>query len=234
MNRENIIFVSGANRGIGLEFFRQLLARDANVIGGYRKASRSQELIKAAERSENGHSCAVDVTDEADVERLRDFIERHFKRLDILINNAGVNIRYDDDLDSITPADLMDNFRANVVGSFRTAAALYPLLARSGTGRIINISSRMGSISESTGKATPYRISKAAVNMLTKNQSLEYKDGGVITVAMHPGWVQTDMGGPQAPLSPQESVAGMLKVIDDLTNNDNGAFLSFQGDVIPY
>jgi NAD(P)-dependent dehydrogenase (short-subunit alcohol dehydrogenase family) len=111
---------------------------------------------------------------------------------------------------------------------------MHSLLAKGSDAKIINISSQMGSIANTSGNATPYRISKAAVNMLSKQQSLAYADDGIVTIALHPGWVQTDMGGAEAPLTTTEAVAKMLAVIDGLTGNDNGAFLGYDGQSLEY
>ena len=92
----------------------------------------------------------------------------------------------------------------------------------------------MGSIETASADSVPYRISKAAVNMLSKNQALSYKDSGIVTIAMHPGWVRTDMGGDQAPLSAEDSARQMLAVIDKLTLSDNGGFLGFDGNTRPW
>jgi len=228
------VFVTGANRGIGLAFVRQLIERGVTVIAGYRNPDRSQELLELADKHDDLHAVAVDVTDETQLEKVRDYIGGTFGRLDILINNAGISIKYDSLIDEIEPDDLMENFRVNVVGPFLTAKILHPLLSNSSGAKIINISSQMGSIEQASKGAIPYRVSKAAVNMLTKNQALSYDGDGIITVALHPGWVRTDMGGSNAPLLPDESAANMIKVIDSLTSKDNGKFLGHDGKSRPY
>jgi len=128
----------------------------------------------------------------------------------------------------------MENFRVNVIGPFLASKTLLPLLTKGKKPKIINISSQMGSIELSSGNSTPYRVSKAAVNMLSKNQALAYIKHGIVTVAMHPGWVRTDMGGPDAPLSPPEAISQMLEVIDKIGKKDNGRFLGFDGKARPY
>jgi NAD(P)-dependent dehydrogenase (short-subunit alcohol dehydrogenase family) len=234
MAHNRIVFVSGANRGIGFEFARQCSRRGDFVVAGYRAVGRSAELLKWAGATGNFFAVQVDVTNENDLGRLRDFIAAKFGRLDLLINNAGINLKYSDPLDKLNPSDLMENFRINVVGPFLTTKALHGLLVKGFNPKAVTISSQMGSIEQSSGYATPYRISKAAVNMLTKNQALAYKKDGLLCVALDPGWVKTEMGGPNAPLRPSESVTNMLRVIDNLTAKDNGAFLGHDGHRRPY
>jgi len=240
MKREKVVFVSGANRGLGLEFVRQIEARGDTVIAGYRLRKGSKSLLKMAEVSDRMLTFQVDVTDPKGVGKLYDFIETRFGKLDLLINNAGIHLQYMTPIDDVDPDDIMENFRVNVIGPFLMAKTLRPLLQNGKNPKIVNISSQMGSIEMSSGNSTPYRISKAAVNMLSKNQALNYIDDGIVTVAMHPGWVRTDMGGPEAPLSPEESISGMLKVIDKLGmidklgKKDNGKFVGFDGKTRPY
>ncbi len=199
MSDTPVVFVTGANRGIGLEYVRQLVARKDMVFAGYRDESRSRDLLAMAQKNDNLETVAVDVTDEAQIEDVRDIIADKFGRLDMLINNAGIQIKYDNIIDDIEPDEIVENFRVNVVGPFLTAKILHPLLAASARPKIVNITSQMGSIEQASGNAVPYRISKAALNMLTKNQAVSYASDGIIAVAMHPGWVRTDMGGSGAP-----------------------------------
>lgn len=231
---DKIVFVSGANRGLGLEFVRQLAARGDIVIGGYRNAAASGELLQLAEQQDNIHAIRVEATDRYDIENVRDFVAAQFDHLDILINNAGIHLKYSTPLDEVEPEEIMENFRVNIIGPFLAGKILRPLLAKSEHPRLINITSQMGSISQSHGNATPYRISKAALNMLSKNQSMEYQNSNIITIALHPGWVKTDMGGVNAPLEPTEAISKMLQVIDNLTPDQNGTFLSYSGQTLEY
>jgi len=230
----NIVFISGANRGLGLEFVRQLSTRGDTVIGGYRKADASGELLKLADERDNVHAVRVEATDRYDIENVKNFIHKQFGRLDILINNAGIHLKYSIPIDELEPDEIIENFRVNVIGPFLTGKILKSLLAKSDNPRLINITSEMGSIARSSGGATPYRVSKAALNMLSKNQSLEYKNSNITTIALHPGWVKTDMGGVNAPLEPPEAIGKMLQVIDSLTPEQNGTFLSYSGETLEY
>ncbi len=122
----------------------------------------------------------------------------------------------------------------NMGGPFLTSQHLYPLLQKASEKKIINISSQMGSIQLSGGGATPYRISKAALNMLTRNQAIEYKKDGISVVCLHPGWVRTDMGGPAAPMTVAESAKKIFQIIETVTLANSGEFISVNGETIPF
>lgn len=231
--KDKTAFVSGANRGIGLALTRELAGQGYSVVAGYRDRSKANELVSDAERL-SVMPVDVDVIDEASLSRLFRFIDERFGYLDLLINNAGVNLRYDALLEDIDWRDIEENFRVNVGGPFLTTQYLYPLMKKSREKKIVNITSNMGSMSNNTGGATPYRVSKAALNMLTSNQASQYKSDGVTVVAMHPGWVRTDMGGQTAPLSAEESASKIAGVIETLTPAKGGQFLSPEGVVLPY
>lgn len=234
MSENTIALVTGANRGIGLEFIRQLAERGTEVIGTYRDEGTSAELLSMAEAKKNVHAVRADVTDEKAVKKTADFIADTFGRLDLLINNAGINIKYKEGLEAVRPDDLAENFRVNVVGPFMCASTLAELLGKSDNARLVNIGSQMGSISRTSGNAVPYRVSKTALNMLTKLQALNYEDKKILVLSLHPGWVQTDMGGKDATLTPRESVGSMLSVIDGMSSEHNGGFYSYTGDALEY
>jgi NAD(P)-dependent dehydrogenase (short-subunit alcohol dehydrogenase family) len=154
--------------------------------------------------------------------------------LDVLINNAGVYGK-EGSLTELDYESLADTFAVNTLGPLRLTAALLPALRRGSARRIIHITSKMGSISDNgMGGSYAYRLSKAAMNMAMRNMHVDLQGEGFVTIAMHPGWVRTDMGGPQAPLRPEESVRGMLNVIDRLKAEDGGRFFSHEGQEIPW
>jgi len=234
MDKNMVVFVTGANRGIGLEFVRQFRKRGYTVIAGYRDPERSSELLGMIEKDDGLTGFVVDVVKPGQLESLRDHISEEIGHLDMLVNNAAINIKYSGSIREVEESDLMESFHVNVVGPFLAANTLHPLLKKSKFPVIINISSAMGSIANADGNAIPYRISKAAVNMLTKSQAINYKDDGIIVAALHPGWVRTDMGGDQATLSTRESVTGMLEVIDGLDKSDIGVFMGYDGNPRSY
>ncbi len=229
---EKVAFVSGANRGIGFQLATQLAAGGYRVVAGYRDEQRSAALL--AQKSDNLHPFNVDVTAEPMLAALRTFIERQFGRLDLLINNAGIHTSRARSVDDLAWADVAHHFDVNVGGAFLATKYLYPLLKNGSGKKIINISSQLGSISRGGGGSIPYSVSKAALNMLTKNLASAFQADGVTVVSVHPGWVQTDMGGSAAPLRPEESAARIIETIQRLSPTQSGAFINYDGSPMPY
>ena len=221
------VLITGANRGIGLEFARQYAADGWHVIGTAREPAQATEL-----RDTGAEVLQLDVTDQQSVERLsRDLGDRP---VDLLINNAGILPR----AATIAETNLDDLSRVlavNTAGPVRVTQAVLPAL-RNGSGKVIvNITSQLGSIANNrSGGFYGYRESKAALNMFTRSLAAELGPDGFICVVIHPGWVRTDMGGPSAPVQPPESVAGMRAVIAELTPEKNGTFWTFQGKPVPW
>lgn len=234
MEIKRTVFISGANRGIGYELVHQMANQHFSVVAGYRDKDRSNRLLNDAQKNSAVLPFQVDVTVETDLEKLQDFIMTKFGHLDILINNAGINVRPDTELNKIDWSDIAVSFMVNVGGPFLTTKYLYPLLLAGKDKKIINVSSKMASITLSGADAMPYRTSKAALNMLTKNQSERYKRDGVAVISMHPGWVRTDMGGDSAHLSSKESARQILQIVNQITISKSGKFLDINGDLLPH
>lgn len=229
-----IAFISGANRGIGYEFARQLGTLGWQVIAGYRSEDKSKALLQDAEKKNNIHPFKVDIIDEKMLKDLADFIKNEFGRLDLLINNAAINPSRSIDINNVSLEEINNAFQVDVVGQLLTARHLYELLRKGKNAKLINISSKAGLISVADSSNVPYRIGKAALNMLNKIQAESYRADNIIVIAMTPGWVRTDMGGSSARLAPEESVAGMLKVIENISMNDAGSFIAYDGERIAY
>lgn len=229
------VFITGANRGIGLELVRQYLVRGAHVFAGCRHPERALEL-NSLQESPSGSLTVfpLDVTNSKAIAHAKDMIAGFSDSLDILYNNAGVGSE-SPPLGRLTEEELVSVFSVNTVAPLMVAQALLPLLQKGARPVIANITSRMGSIDDnSSGGEYAYRASKAALNMINKSLSVDLAGTGVIPVVIHPGWVKTDMGGKSAPLSVTESVNGILKVIDGLTTVDSGRFLAWDGEEIPW
>ncbi|NOZ74466.1 MAG: SDR family oxidoreductase [FCB group bacterium] len=219
--------VTGANRGIGFELVRQLQKHHANTIATARSPQEAVELRKLKVRLE-----ALDITNPASIDRFTGRLNK--TPVDVLINNAGIGI-VDDKFDSLKMGDINRHFQVNCIGTLQVVQALLPFLRRGKRKLVINLSSKSGSISQNVqGTCYGYRASKAALNMLTKNLSIEFASQGFTFILMHPGSVRTDMTGHQAPLSPQESVQGMLQVIQGLGPEDNGSFIDYKGEIVPW
>jgi NAD(P)-dependent dehydrogenase (short-subunit alcohol dehydrogenase family) len=222
--------VTGANRGIGLEFVKQLTARGEEVDATARDPGDAPELQAVALPGVRLRIHRLDVADDASVAAFAEQLAPG--PVDVLINNAGVSGVKGGEL--IDPPDILRVLNVNAVGTLRVVRALLPRL-REGTGRkIVNLTSKLGSIAEATGGRYAYRSSKAAVNMATKLLAEDLRGEGFRTVALHPGWVQTRMGGGAAPVPPEQSIRGMLRIIDGLTAEQSGRTFDFQGREIPW
>jgi NAD(P)-dependent dehydrogenase (short-subunit alcohol dehydrogenase family) len=219
--------VSGANRGIGWEVARRLAARGDRVTPSVRnEATRaSLELAGAAE------PLVFDTRDEAAIHAAAAKLS---EPVDVLIANAGV---YGPQRQSATDMDfdgVLDLFNINTLGPLRTAQAFLPLLRKSRNPRIVFISSAMGSMALAGSNNIGYRAAKAALNKFMQGLAEDLHEQGVTVISMHPGWVRTDMGGPNAPLSVEESAAGVIKTIDALTLEQTGSFLNYRGETVAW
>ncbi|HVI59641.1 MAG TPA: SDR family oxidoreductase [Luteimonas sp.] len=228
--------VTGANRGLGLEFVRQLLARGDRVVAACRQPGRATALnALAGAHPGRLHVLPLDVADpksQAALAAELPLVLGDDGRLDLLVNGAGV-LHSGERFGRVTLAILDDSFRTNAAGPLLLAQALAPLLADGA--RVANLSSELGSIADAGRFGTPsYCISKAAQNMASVLLAHALRERGIVVVALHPGWAQTDMGGPQATLPPADSVRGMLAVIDGLGEADSGSFRDWRGGTLPW
>lgn len=233
------VLITGANRGIGLEFVRQLLARGDRVVATCRHPGKATALnTLSGEYPGRLHVLPLDVADA----RSRETLARELPLtgsgadalppLDLLINNAGV-LHTGERFGQLSDANFDDSFRINASGPLLLTQALAPQLADGAT--VANISSILGSLASTERFGTPsYNVSKAAQNMATRLLADALRGRGIRVVALHPGWVQTDMGGDGAQIAAPESVAGLLRVLDGLQAADNGGFLDWRGQTVPW
>jgi NAD(P)-dependent dehydrogenase (short-subunit alcohol dehydrogenase family) len=221
------VLVTGANRGLGLEFARQYKEAGWHVIGTARDPEDAKELEALGVRV-----MQLDVADQHSVAQLAAALGD--EPIDLLINNAGIFPRVGK-IDDIDFDDYNRTLAVNTVGPVRVTRALLPNLRSGKLKMIASLSSNLGSIGENErGNFYGYRESKAALNMFTKTLAAELGPEGFICIVLTPGWVQTDMGGPNANLTPAESIAGMKAVLDRLTPDDNGTFWSYYGSQVPW
>jgi len=219
--------VTGANRGLGLELAKQLSAQGRSVLGTARSLDEAGDLRPHAEQV-----LQLDQTDPESVARLRDALEG--RPVDVLVNNAALAPR-EAGVAEVDCRAMLEEFDANAVGPFRVAQALLPNLRQGGRKTVVNISSALGSLARAEEKLYyGYRASKAALNMLTLMMSKELKPDGVCCVVLHPGHVDTRMGGDEAPVSPKESVEGMLQIVDGLDIAQTGMFYEYRGNMLPW
>ena len=231
------VLVTGANRGIGLEFVRQYAA------DGWKVFATVRDRRKAADLHNVGGDVSVmemDVADDDSVARLARDVDG--QPIDLLINNAGVPGRAegaprgsDSDMQAVDAAHWQKVFQINTIGPFRVARALRGNVARSKRRVIASITSRLGSIgANDSGGMYVYRSTKAALNMVNKSLSVELRADGITCLVFHPGWVRTDMGGGSAPVTPEQSVRGMRMVLDRAGQGDSGKFFNYDGSEIPW
>ena len=199
---KQVAIVTGANRGIGFETCRQLCQQGIRTILTSRDESKGQAAVRNLQEEEGEiiyHQ--LDVTDLGSISRLRSFVEGKYNRLDILVNNAGVFLDRSTSVFDLPLEILQETMDTNFVGALNMCQAFVPLMQKHKFGRIVNVSSGMGSINSMGGGSAAYKLSKATLNALTRIMADELKDDQILVNTMAPGWVRTDMGGPSAPRS---------------------------------
>lgn len=215
------VLITGANRGIGLEFARQYSQAGWNVIATARQSSPELEALGVRRES----------LDLSDAGAVAEFATKFAGELDLFIANAGTNHPMNPE-GAENARDWQVMMMINAIAPYQLGKALLPKMVRGG--KMVAISSGMGSIAENSGGWLPYRTSKAALNMAWSTLALEAKGQGIAVVAFSPGWVKTRMGGAGAEITPEESVRDMRALIDRLTVGDSGKFLRRDGSEIPW
>ncbi|MEO7371860.1 MAG: SDR family oxidoreductase [Ilumatobacteraceae bacterium] len=228
------VVVTGANRGLGLALAAQYVGQGATVIGGCRNPSTASALSDAG-----AELLALDTSSETSIAAFAAAIGD--RPIDVLYNNAGIDAKAVGAEDGARGALELtaDQFRAvhdvNVLGPLLMVQSLADNL-RAAAGTIVNISSQVGTIevAKHTGRDASYTSSKAALNMLTLKQSQVLRADGVTVIAVHPGWVRSDMGGPSADLDPAEAAAGITRLVGELTLAETGSFYQWDGTIHPW
>ena len=236
MSAPRQILVTGASRGLGLEFTRQWLAAGRKVYALARDPQASPGLRELAE-AHAGFLFAVpcDVTQDASVMEARVVVESETLALDAVVNNAAIYGKKRVSIDDLRLDRILPVMEVNTIGALRVTQAFLPLLRAGADPRLIHVTSLMGSLGDnSSGGSYAYRMSKAALNMASRNLSHELRSDGILSAVVHPGWVQTDMGGPQAPLATQDSVAAMIRTIEGLDLEGSGGFYDRDGQALPW
>lgn len=231
------VLITGANRGLGFEFTRQYLVNGDRVFAACREPDRATELKRLLPEFPKRLSILqMDVADSTSIQAAHLVVARDTTVLDLLINNAGVyssrgSASPGESLGALSFDDALRVLRTNSIGPLMVSQQFLELLVASEKGRIVNITSGYGSVSNNTsGFPYYYSASKAALNQLTRSIAADVHKRNVIAVVFDPGWVATDMGGPGAPVSPQDAVANLIDAIERLNAKDNGQFLNRFGE----
>lgn len=238
---KKIALVTGAYKGLGLEWCRQL------GMDGYTIVLTARNMKKALEAAEKLQKegitiipKALDNSNEEEIVALALEVKKEFEQLDILINNAGINSKNSGDealfmksfrLENLDTEEVLRHIRINSIAPIIMVKHFRQLLMKSEKPMVVNISSWLGSITKKDfGGHYSYATSKSALNMMNKALALELKQEGIISIVVNPGWVQTDMGGSKAPLTPKQSVRGIIdNVISKLQIDDTGKFFQWDG-----
>jgi NAD(P)-dependent dehydrogenase (short-subunit alcohol dehydrogenase family) len=226
--------ITGANRGIGLELVRQYAQAGWRVFATCRDPENALELNRSAGQLAGGISVhRLDVTDPRHIVSLVDAVGG--APIDILFNNAGIAGPINAHFGATDTALWLGTFEVNTIAPLRIMEAFMEAVARSRRRIMANLSSHLGSIANNrSGSDYPYRSSKAALNAVVRGVAIDLQPKAIIVLALHPGWVQTDMGGPKAPLTVQESVASLRALLERVSLADSGRFLNFDGAELPW
>jgi NAD(P)-dependent dehydrogenase (short-subunit alcohol dehydrogenase family) len=229
-----VYVITGTNRGLGLEFVRQISAsKDNTVIAAVRTLQNDLTDLKSVNQHNNIHILECDTGNIASIAKFGAEVERVLAgtKIDYLVNNSGINDTPEDSSLTMTPESLHRHIDINVLGPQKTAQVLVPLLAKDSV--IVNMTSGLGSLNKSSTmeprKCATYSVSKAALNMLTVHQAWDLRDKSRAVITMDPGWVKTRMGGAGAIMEPHDSIAGMLKIVHGLTKEDTCKFYESTG-----
>lgn len=227
----NTLLITGANRGIGLEYVKQYAAAGWQVIACCRSPDSADALQALAKQHAAIRLYALDVADFARITQLAH--ELNIQPIQLLINNAGV---YPDSAFGHTDDDAWRHaFKVNTMSTLKLAEAFMPHLVLAGHAKLIAMTSKMGSIEDNNrGGEYIYRSTKTALNMVVKSLAIDLTKYGIAVAVLHPGWVRTDMGGPQGLIDVQTSVQGLRQVIADLTLEDSGKWYAYDGKSIPW
>jgi NAD(P)-dependent dehydrogenase (short-subunit alcohol dehydrogenase family) len=227
-HRENagpIALVTGANRGLGLEIARQLLARSLRVVlTGRDEAATRRALEALGAAGKNALAVRLDVTDSTSIAAARRTAEEQLGPVDVVVNNAAVLLHQNDDLLAIPRDAFRATFDTNVFGAMEVCRVFVPPMAERGYGRVVNVSSGVGQFARLSTYAPAYSISKAALNAFTRVLAATYQGQGVLVNAVDPGWVRTDMGGKSAPRSVEQGAERAVWLATLPENGPTGGF----------
>ena len=227
------VLVTGANRGLGLGFVKNYLGKNVNVVSTTRDLKSSKELSALKERFPNNLEIyELDVLKENAGHTLANFLRD--RPIDILINNAGIGST-NQHFQEVSPKPWLEVLKVNLIAPLMVTQSIINNVKKGVAKKIYFLSSQLGSIEGNTsGGMYIYRSSKTGLNQVVKSLSVDLKPQGITVISLHPGWVKTDMGGPNAPVSIDESIKGMIQVIHTTDIRDTGRFLNYDGQELPW
>ena len=227
------ILITGASRGLGLGFAKKCLKKDKHVLATVRDIKGSKELLALKEKFPNNLEIfELDLLKESVGYTLENFLGD--RPIDIVINNAGVGStkQY---FEAVSPKPWLEVLKVNLIAPLMITQSIINNVKKGSDKKIYFLSSQLGSIGDNaSGGMYIYRSSKTGLNQVVKSLSVDLKPQGITVVSLHPGWVKTDMGGPNAPVSIDESIEGMMQVIDTTDIRDTGRFLNYDGKELPW
>jgi len=227
------VLITGASRGLGLELARQYADAGWQVEATCRRPERAEALQRLAADGAPVRTHALDVRSAEQIDALASTLAD--TSLDLLFHNAGIYGRKRLPIEAVDADEWLDVLATNALAPFFLTRALLPPLERGREKKIAVLGSKVGSIADNTsGGNYGYRTSKAALNQVVRNLAIDLADRGIRVVALHPGWVKTDMGGPNALIEPEESVRGMRRVVERLTEGQSGGFFAYDGSRVPW
>lgn len=223
------VVITGAGRGIGLALAKEFSRQGFRVLATYREEKSARELLQLTQEADVS-AVTADITEESTFGPLKERLEK-LGSVDILVNNAGVIGSEAASLRALDPRKMMETFNVNTFGPLRASQLVMPFLGKGA--KIAHITSLMGSIADNaSGGYYDYRMSKAALNMF--NSCLAKEFPAITSLVLHPGWVQTDMGGSEAPLKKEESARGLCRVILEAKPEQSGMFFDYSGRELPW
>lgn len=224
--------ITGANRGIGLAVTKVLLSQGDKVFAACREPQKAAELnVLKKNNADNLELVPLEVASDSSAADAFKLVSGKTKHLDVVFNNAGIQAQpYNAHLEQVELSKMRESFEVNTLGPLRVSRTFLPLLRKASNPRIINMTSGLASLSgKSEGAFYPYGVSKAGLNMLTRTMAFDLQNEKVVVVCLDPGWVKTDMGGPNAPLNPEESATAIAKTLKGLTLKQTSLFLYNDG-----
>ena len=228
------ILITGASRGVGFALVQEYVkTRDVHIFATCRNPDSATELNALCNQNEGKITIVqLDINDSASIDASVKAVEQHTSALDVLINNAGIYPKgnhQSQSMGNLSLEDVAEVINTNSVSPLIVTQAYRHLLKKGDNPRVVMISSQMGSLINAGGGAYAYRMSKASMNMAARILSRDGSMSGITTITTHPGWVQTDMGGSSASITPYESATGLIKLISRLNRSDNGKFYRWNG-----